>query len=83
MSLLPESLQRPALSACARHHPMLTESMFDEGVVEGFRRLSEEDAAGVFEELLAADLSNVSMGCDRGHCIVGVACLYYITMSDC
>lgn len=61
MNLLPDSLQRLALGAIARHHPMLSESMFDEGVVEGFRRLSEDDAVGVFEELMAADLSNVSV----------------------
>lgn len=61
MNLLPDSLQRLASSAVARHRPMLSESMFDEGVVEGFRRLSEEDAVGVLEELMAADLSTVSV----------------------
>ncbi len=40
-----------------KHHPNLSAESFDGGVVTSFKRLSEKDAIAVFEELLAADLS--------------------------
>lgn len=57
---LPDSLQQIARQAISRHHPILTETTFDEGVVGYIKRLPQEDALSVFEELLGADLSSVS-----------------------
>ena len=48
------------LQAISRHHPILTELTFDEGVVGYLKRLPEADSLAVFDELIHADLANVS-----------------------
>lgn len=52
--------QCPSTQAISRHHPILTEMTFDEGVVGYIKRLPAEEAISVFDEILDADLSNVS-----------------------
>ena len=49
-----------SLKAISKHYPVLTEATFDDGVVGYIKRLSVDDAMSVFDELLGADLSNVS-----------------------
>ncbi len=59
-ALSSETAKGLARQAIARHHPLLTEEMFDVGVTDFMNRLGEVELRALFEELMNADLSMVS-----------------------